>query len=267
MAADRLIALSGIAVNVSKVMGDYYLAGLWLTDIKASLAWEPRGPGCGWLPDHYRAPSWSWASVEGPIKYTDDTIWDRSADVEGPVNATSRCVAPRFIPQISIRDFEMNASGKEKTGQVTSGSLTLRGSILGAELEISAVEEGMDEIGVVYTFTCHGSGRLPVLAVENFSPDVPLVENRTLLVPTDSAIVLIQRSRLRPRQARPAVRGLVWILILGVIEEGVTVFLVLTPCVWPSYSDFQIFERLGVGRGRCTTPTLARSVGRTITII
>lgn len=68
---DKLIALSGIATHFSrvKVRGIRYLAGIWESQLPYALLWRPRG-----LVDvffekqrEYRAPSWSWASVDGAI--------------------------------------------------------------------------------------------------------------------------------------------------------------------------------------------------------
>ncbi|RTE83533.1 hypothetical protein BHE90_001919 [Fusarium euwallaceae] len=74
--SDRLPALSGVVKRFhEKIPHDNYLAGLWEQDITRGLLWtttttnELGGPG-GHLPeDGYRAPSWSWASVEGPISF------------------------------------------------------------------------------------------------------------------------------------------------------------------------------------------------------
>lgn len=73
---DRLPALSGLASKFSLRLKDNYLAGLWERDLITGLAWTTLQPGRN-LPD--RAPSWSWASVEGPIS---PSAWEpRSVDM------------------------------------------------------------------------------------------------------------------------------------------------------------------------------------------
>ena len=63
---DKLTALSAIAEAYSRKVPAEYLAGLWSVDFHKHLFWNvekrrfPR-PTC------YRAPSWSWASVDGEI--------------------------------------------------------------------------------------------------------------------------------------------------------------------------------------------------------
>lgn len=62
--SDRLPALSGLASKFSVRLNDNYLAGLWEKDLITGLAWETLVPGRNLLD---RAPSWSWASIEGPL--------------------------------------------------------------------------------------------------------------------------------------------------------------------------------------------------------
>jgi hypothetical protein len=61
---DRLPALSALASKFSLRLNDNYLAGLWERDLITGLRWKTQRPGRNLL---NRAPSWSWASVEGPI--------------------------------------------------------------------------------------------------------------------------------------------------------------------------------------------------------
>ncbi|GJC81644.1 hypothetical protein ColLi_04482 [Colletotrichum liriopes] len=61
--ADKLPAISGIASTFSKILDDEYLAGLWRKSLIEGLCWQPLK--CKPAPGGYRAPSWSWASVDG----------------------------------------------------------------------------------------------------------------------------------------------------------------------------------------------------------
>ncbi|PVH70448.1 HET-domain-containing protein [Cadophora sp. DSE1049] len=86
--ADKLIALSGIARAVQARNRDIYLAGMWWTGLETQLLWAvKRTP---WmqkraLPAHrltpkptrpveYRAPSWSWAAVDGFISTANERL-------------------------------------------------------------------------------------------------------------------------------------------------------------------------------------------------
>jgi hypothetical protein len=68
---DKLIALSGIAKQISGFTQDTYVAGMWRGHLETDLLWVI----VDFLPQPdvakaYRAPSWSWASVDGPIEWT-----------------------------------------------------------------------------------------------------------------------------------------------------------------------------------------------------
>lgn len=63
--SDKLIALSGIAKRFSKKTECDYHAGLWRTSIEYQLLWHVARSGRPNSAPAYRAPSWSWASVDG----------------------------------------------------------------------------------------------------------------------------------------------------------------------------------------------------------
>ncbi|OLN81332.1 hypothetical protein CCHL11_08581 [Colletotrichum chlorophyti] len=60
---DKLPAISGVARSFSKELNDEYLAGLWRKSLIEGLCWQPLN--CKPAEGGYRAPSWSWASVDG----------------------------------------------------------------------------------------------------------------------------------------------------------------------------------------------------------
>ena len=71
---DKLPALSGIAKRMSVILGDDYVAGMWRRYLASELIWfvEPNSVGklnheLAGRPASYRAPSFSWASVDGVI--------------------------------------------------------------------------------------------------------------------------------------------------------------------------------------------------------
>jgi hypothetical protein len=73
---DKLSAISGIAEMIGDAMRakrgfpDIYLAGLWASDLIYGLAWVSQSPAlCSSKLSEYRAPTWSWASVDGPVWY------------------------------------------------------------------------------------------------------------------------------------------------------------------------------------------------------
>ncbi len=65
---DKLIAIGGIAKHFSQ-RWDWgnYVAGLWGKYIINQMLWEPVSPPKSVRPQRYRAPSWSWASIDGEV--------------------------------------------------------------------------------------------------------------------------------------------------------------------------------------------------------
>jgi hypothetical protein len=65
--SDKLLAIGGIAEKFHKESQVNYFAGLFADRVAKGLLWIRRGPNLTRV--HDRAPSWSWASVDGPIHY------------------------------------------------------------------------------------------------------------------------------------------------------------------------------------------------------
>ncbi|KAI0901056.1 HET-domain-containing protein [Annulohypoxylon nitens] len=63
---DRMIALAGIATKVPEQRQDY-LGGLWRKQLDTGILWKAAGP-CRRTAE-YVAPSWSWASLSGKIRF------------------------------------------------------------------------------------------------------------------------------------------------------------------------------------------------------
>ncbi|KAE8447426.1 hypothetical protein EG329_010840 [Mollisiaceae sp. DMI_Dod_QoI] len=62
---DKLVAISDLARLVSEINGEY-VAGMWREELELQLCWY--APRIGTAPQHYIAPSWSWASINGSIE-------------------------------------------------------------------------------------------------------------------------------------------------------------------------------------------------------
>jgi hypothetical protein len=69
---DKLIALHGLAGEYYELHQDEYFAGIWKKSFLKGLLWErPYGVADGVCsrPPDYRAPTWSWAAVKGPVQH------------------------------------------------------------------------------------------------------------------------------------------------------------------------------------------------------
>lgn len=111
---DRLSALSAVASEIQQRTGDKYLAGLWAGDLLRGLTWYCGFPNEGWLPTEYRAPSWSWASIESTKLLFNFEYNDRPEFVSNGLTA-------------DVLEAECQPVGVSLTGRVQGGFITLRG--------------------------------------------------------------------------------------------------------------------------------------------
>jgi hypothetical protein len=117
VATDKLPALAGIA-QVFGHPDDIYLAGMWLNDWMGGLFWQPVSEPLTAPPGmkEPRAPSWSWASLDGPVIFAysspDYDYCERLragqlyTDNEVDGGATTAAVEPPSQPSASLNSRE-----------------------------------------------------------------------------------------------------------------------------------------------------------------
>ncbi|KAK4159284.1 heterokaryon incompatibility protein-domain-containing protein [Cladorrhinum sp. PSN259] len=79
-ASDKLPALSGLADQIQRSSNQTYIAGMWQETLVLDMCWylpriagkPPKRPYAT-----YQAPSWSWASVNGPVEYPGEVYADQ----------------------------------------------------------------------------------------------------------------------------------------------------------------------------------------------
>ncbi|RYN31162.1 hypothetical protein AA0115_g4709 [Alternaria tenuissima] len=115
VATDKLIALSGIAKRMRPtVNNDTYVAGIWRKHLESALLWLIKthekidgSPSC--RPTPYRAPTWSWASVDGVM--------------------VTEAVRSKSEWAIEVVDHHLKYATNDTTGVVTGGWLDLQGAL------------------------------------------------------------------------------------------------------------------------------------------
>lgn len=111
---DKLIALGGVAQEVQEKTGLTYCAGHWLEMIATGLCWtysdEPTTRA-----SPYRAPTWSWAAVDGGIAYVTE---------QGPLNGMPH-------PDVDLINCSVDVGAD---GQIISGRLVLSAQVKEARL-------------------------------------------------------------------------------------------------------------------------------------
>ncbi|KAF4618384.1 hypothetical protein G7Y89_g14920 [Cudoniella acicularis] len=120
VASDRLPALAGVTEKFQQVLKDEYYAGLWKSQFIPLLAWSrtTRHPKDYFPPlESYRAPTWSWASIEGPIEYHTVTESDSAKHIQAKFIS---CTTEPVMPDLA------------SLGEIKSGRLTLEVSMVPA---------------------------------------------------------------------------------------------------------------------------------------
>jgi hypothetical protein len=121
---DRLIALSGSQTIMNSVQSDTtYLAGIWQNRLPKLLLWKLDNRDKSTCdsqherPSKYRAPTWSWASIDGPIRYDLHNLFKEETS------------------HINILDYLcVPESSLNPTGTSTVGHITVRGLLMPVEL-------------------------------------------------------------------------------------------------------------------------------------
>jgi len=116
--SDKLVAISGLGKFLQGFTQDEYFAGLWRHDIEKQLLWHVQSYNMSeessrgsrrqgsYRPRDYRAPSWSWASVEGNV-----ARWD---------------IDQRAKKLIKVTDVAIVRAELDEFSQVRSGILSIQ---------------------------------------------------------------------------------------------------------------------------------------------
>jgi hypothetical protein len=113
--SDKLPGISGLAslFNRGHESRDTYVAGLWLNDIWNGLAWRCFHRGNTSRTFSYRAPSWSWASIDCEVSFIGSVV---SQDLE-------------------IVEHNVQRNSADPFGEVTFCSLDVRGALKGIPIQ------------------------------------------------------------------------------------------------------------------------------------
>ncbi|KAI8170235.1 hypothetical protein K4K49_000179 [Colletotrichum sp. SAR 10_70] len=134
--SDRLIAIGGVTSVYQRLSGlreDAYLAGLWRHTLLEDLLWTTREGRRSSPPQGYRAPSWSWASME-PIHYHTHKF------SLGSVNVQSSSDGLRTFGLVaSVEDAKVETTSS-RFGSVVDGHLVLHGPLIRAKLSSQMID-------------------------------------------------------------------------------------------------------------------------------
>lgn len=133
--SDRLAALSGIVARQHEIIGGQYLAGLWRKWLIYQLTWNlytSRKPRPKW-----RAPTWSWASVDGTARLWFYGDWGNDELLRYMVHND----------YVQVLRAKTTPSGQDPFGPVDNGELILSCSYLfRGHLDQVAGLQGLKEV-------------------------------------------------------------------------------------------------------------------------
>jgi hypothetical protein len=115
---DREAALSGIMKVLEGVFADTCIAGLWRKELPAQLAWRAL-PFATSTPT-YRAPSWSWLSIDGEIEAYPPPV-TKETD-------SGSLSLPRYVVA-ELKHIAIARVGDSALSPITSGFIRLRGML------------------------------------------------------------------------------------------------------------------------------------------
>ncbi|KAF4975744.1 hypothetical protein FZEAL_7521 [Fusarium zealandicum] len=121
--SDKMIAMAGLASHFQPLLAnDEYTAGFWRSQLPKTLCWTVNLGHSGfktYRPAQYRAPSWSWASVEGHMYFYHKT--------HGAQGSSSREVC-------KVLNVGLVRAGPSPTGDLKGGYIKMRGRLLPVQL-------------------------------------------------------------------------------------------------------------------------------------
>ena len=118
---DKLVAISGLAKDIHArfISKDKYIVGLWRCHLLLHMLWKVSHGKITSRPQPYRAPTWSWASVEG-------TIYNHRTTLE-TVNQHS--------PLAEILFLDIKYVSEDEFCEVESAEAVMKGLVFEVELE------------------------------------------------------------------------------------------------------------------------------------
>ncbi|KAG4273915.1 hypothetical protein FPRO04_01556 [Fusarium proliferatum] len=135
--SDRLVAFAGIASfyqSHTKIKANSYLAGIWRHVLLQDLLWTISEGRKVSPPQNYRAPSWSWASVE-PAPDTKKKFLIGSQEINIKLSETEQpwvCTATVIEASVAITGSEF--------GSVSGGYIVLQGPLIKARLSMNMID-------------------------------------------------------------------------------------------------------------------------------
>jgi hypothetical protein len=133
---DVFPAIQGIAKRLHRDCASLYWAGLWSSTLHVDMLWRTANPRATLRPNVWRAPSWSWASVVGSVRWLRDH--------------TQR----EWRPITQVKDISTTPVREDPLGELKVGCICLTGPCATASLHYNTRSNtawGRSETFIVHT--------------------------------------------------------------------------------------------------------------------
>lgn len=175
---DKLPAMAGIASIIARATGDTYLAGLWPKHLIKFLLWR-RLTYSGEVFERFIAPTWSWASLPGTIRYFPVLLEDR--DYLATYSA-------------DVLEAKCELTGTNPFGAVRYGHVLLRGRCTPAVVSVSAGAVDVVQPKLTLDATGEDFDLVVSTVVSNEALDFLPVKEAKISSPDGSSVVALQRA-------------------------------------------------------------------------
>lgn len=135
--SDKLPALGGLAQTFQKKLPPSdYLAGIWTEHLPHALLWRMTDKSDAQRSTTYRAPSFSFLSLDGPMSYESQMLTNLGGETRWEDNQKD------FVStDLEVLSSTIELNGVDRFGAVHRASLALRGRVLQVRLKLQDEEE------------------------------------------------------------------------------------------------------------------------------
>jgi hypothetical protein len=129
-ARDKMVAISGLAQKAFEENVDQYLAGLWRKDIELQLLWCQQHPGRRLVPGSKYVPSWSYEKRLPRSKYRAPSWSWASVDEKAYVIYSPRFEGTEYVYYAHVLSANAVPAGKDPFGELEGGELQISCSVM-----------------------------------------------------------------------------------------------------------------------------------------
>lgn len=170
---DKLPAISGLASKIHEATNSRYVAGLWTENMPADLIWQRNAflkpqQVLEYAPTTL-TPSWSWASIKGPVDFAHTT-------------RAPRLTVSEYLTEVF--NVQCDVTGLNPFGEVSGGSLTLRGPVFTAQLVYDQLFQAENRDDLYLLMGDDDSSGVQVLEPDSYLEESVVRGAENLLVPT-----------------------------------------------------------------------------------